>query len=320
MSNANSKDKRFARHKCKECARYRIPDSGCPHYDSFLEYVGGKPLMDGNCAACSDFYPKCSADGESGKISQAGRMVSLTFEHAELFHDDSRNCYARVTHSEAASIHSIRSRGFKVWLSRLLWQATKKAPGSEALNSAVNVLESKALFEGEQYRLYNRVAPDPDGDGIWIDMCNDKWQAIHVTGEGWQIVDKPPILFRRYSHQQPLVTPVRGGDAKLFLKFVNLAEDNQDNEVLLIVEIIHFLVPGVPHVILVLKCSVSQETSASWFNSFRIIGVRFMTMSGLCPGGYQMSSAGLQLEEDSRSANSTPMTMMLFTISSVALV
>lgn len=252
MSNANSKDKRFAGHKCKECARYRIPDSGCPHYDSFLEYVGGKPLMDDNCAACSDFYPKCSADGESGKISQAGRMVSLTFEHAELFHDDSRNCYAWVTHSEAASIHSIRSRGFKVWLSRLLWQATKKAPGSEALNSAVNVLESKALFEGEQYRLYNRVAPDPDGDGIWIDMCNDKWQAIHVTGEGWQIVDKPPILFRRYSHQQPLVNPVRGGDAKLFLKFVNLAEDNQDNGLLLIVEIIHFLIPEIPHVILVL--------------------------------------------------------------------
>jgi hypothetical protein len=177
-------------------------------------------------------------------------MVSLTFEHAELFHDDSRNCYARVTHSEAASIHSIRSRDFRIRLSRLLWKDMKKAPSSEAINSAINVLESTALFEGKQYTLHNRVAPDPDGNGVWIDICNDKWQAIHVTADGWQIVDNPPILFRRYSHQQPLVVPVRGGDPKLFLKFVNLAEDNGDNRVLLLVEIIHFLIPEIPHVIL----------------------------------------------------------------------
>jgi len=237
-------------HKCGECAKFKVPGANCPNYEHFFEFVDGRPMMDGECTACSDFYPKCSADGESGKISQAGRMVSLTFEHAELFHDDSRNCYARVTHSEAASIHSIRSRDFRIRLSRLLWKDMKKAPSSEAINSAINVLESTALFEGKQYTLHNRVAPDPDGNGVWIDMCNDKWQAIHVTADGWQIVDNPPILFRRYSHQQPLVAPVRGGDPKLFLKFVNLAEDNGDNRVLLLVEIIHFLIPEIPHVIL----------------------------------------------------------------------
>jgi hypothetical protein len=245
-----SKDKRYLEHKCGECAKFKVPGANCPNYEHFFEFVDGRPMMDGECTACSDFYPKCSADGESGKISQAGRMVSLTFEHAELFHDDSRNCYARVTHSEAASIHSIRSRDFRIRLSRLLWKDMKKAPSSEAINSAINVLESTALFEGKQYTLHNRVAPDPDGNGVWIDMCNDKWQAIHVTADGWQIVDNPPILFRRYSHQQPLVAPVRGGDPKLFLKFVNLAEDNGDNRVLLLVEIIHFLIPEIPHVIL----------------------------------------------------------------------
>lgn len=245
-----SKDKRYLEHKCGECAKFKVPGANCPNYEHFFEFVDGRPMMDGECTACSDFYPKCSADGESGKISQAGRMVSLTFEHAELFHDDSRNCYARVTHSEAASIHSIRSRDFRIRLSRLLWKDMKKAPSSEAINSAINVLESTALFEGKQYTLHNRVAPDPDGNGVWIDICNDKWQAIHVTADGWQIVDNPPILFRRYSHQQPLVVPVRGGDPKLFLKFVNLAEDNGDNRVLLLVEIIHFLIPEIPHVIL----------------------------------------------------------------------
>lgn len=134
----------------------------------------------------------------------------------------------------------------------MLWLNEKKAPSSEALNSAINVLESKALFEGRQIKLYNRVAPDPDGDGVWIDMCNDKWQAIHVTAEGWQIIDNPPILFRRYSHQQPLTTLVRGGDPNLFFKFINLAQDDEDTRILLVVAIIHFLIPAIPHVILVL--------------------------------------------------------------------
>jgi hypothetical protein len=180
-------------------------------------------------------------------------MVKLAIESStELFHDDSRNCYAKITHSDATSILRIRSKGFKIWLSKLLWEAKNKAPSSEALNSAINVLESKALFEGAQHKLYNRVAPDPDGDGIWIDMCNDKWQAIKVTAEDWQIVDKPPVLFRRYSHQQPLVTPTRGGDPNLFFRFVNLAEDNEDTRILLIITVIHFLIPEIPHVILTL--------------------------------------------------------------------
>jgi len=206
-------------------------------------------------------YPEClqlhkiqkgSVDAESGRTSQANRLVSLALDGIQVFHDDSRNCYARVSHSQVACIYRITSRDFKIWLAGLLWNDTQKAPSADALNSAINVLESKALFEGQQHRLYNRVAPDPDGHGVWIDMCNDRWQTIHVTGESWQIVDRPPILFRRYSHQQPLVTPVRGGDPNLFLKFVNLAEDNVDNRTLLMIAIIHFFIPEIPHVIPVL--------------------------------------------------------------------
>jgi putative DNA primase/helicase len=42
--------------RCGDCARFRIPDAGCPHCESFSEYVDGRPLMDARCAACSDFH------------------------------------------------------------------------------------------------------------------------------------------------------------------------------------------------------------------------------------------------------------------------
>jgi hypothetical protein len=46
------------RKKCGDCARFKVPDSGCSSYDAFSEYVDGRPLMDANCAACSDFLER----------------------------------------------------------------------------------------------------------------------------------------------------------------------------------------------------------------------------------------------------------------------
>jgi len=131
-----------------------------------------------------------------------------------------------------------------------LWQAAEKAPGSEALHSALNVLEAKAMFEGKQYTLYNRVAPAEDG--VWIDMADEKWRAIKVTAEGWYIDENPPILFKRYSHQKPLPIPVPGGDPKTFLEFVNIKDNNEDTRLLLLCTIISNLLPMIPHVILTL--------------------------------------------------------------------
>jgi hypothetical protein len=44
-------------HKCGECARFKVPDAGCPNYSYFHEYVEGRPLMDAKATACSDFHP-----------------------------------------------------------------------------------------------------------------------------------------------------------------------------------------------------------------------------------------------------------------------
>lgn len=51
----NKKNLNFSNRKCGECAKFRKRDSECPSYDSFFEYVDGKPLMDGKSAACSSF-------------------------------------------------------------------------------------------------------------------------------------------------------------------------------------------------------------------------------------------------------------------------
>jgi len=185
---------------------------------------------------------------EHGRQSQADMLVKLALKNAEqVFHDERRVPYIRLRSSKTLRTLRLRSRDVKSWLAGLLWKTYEKAPNQEALGSALNVLEAQCQ-EGPTRKLYNRVAPGEDSS-IWIDMTDEKWRAIHVTKEGWQIVDNPPILFRRYSHQKAIPEPVRGGNVNQILEFANVK--NEADRLLFVVTNVTYFIPGIPHVILV---------------------------------------------------------------------
>lgn len=184
------------------------------------------------------------------KPSQADMLIKLCLAHnPTLFQDQHRTAYVKVEQSNVHVNLKVRSKPFKSWLASLLWKYKEKAPGTEALYAAINVLEAKALFEGEKHQLYNRVAPALGG--FWIDMTDDQWRAIKVTGEGWKIVEEPPILFKRFSHQLPLATPVPGGDPWRFLDFINVDKEDKVTRLTLLCAVISYLIPNIPHPILV---------------------------------------------------------------------
>jgi hypothetical protein len=80
---------------------------------------------------------------------------------------------------------------------------------------------------------------------IWIDMVDDYWRAIHITRDGWRVVVNPPTMFRRFTHQQPLPKPVRGGDVRELLEFTNLP--NPNHQLLYLVDTATKFIPGIPH-------------------------------------------------------------------------
>lgn len=203
-----------------------------------------------DCTGCPRRKKALPLKAEKEK-SQADSIVELVLANkAKLFHDEYNDAYVHIQKSDFSIIKRIRSRDFKIWMSYLSWEAEEKAPATESLSAAANILEAKARFEGSLHHLYNRVAPDPDGDGLWIDMTDDRWRAIKVTPQGWSIVENPPILFRRYNHQQPLPLPERGGNIKLFQAFINV--DDEANRLLLLVCALTYFLPSIPHVILIL--------------------------------------------------------------------
>jgi hypothetical protein len=167
-------------------------------------------------------------------------------ESLVLFHDEHDRAYVTLEVLGHQEIWECKSKSTRRWLTNEFWKKIGRAPTSEALKNVIGVLEGRASFDGPMYRLGNRFTWN-NGE-LWYDLTNEKWQAVKITEESWEVIDESPILFRRYKHHQEQVLPSRNGDAKLFLKYVNIEDPQQ--QLLLMVYLICCFIPDFPHVIL----------------------------------------------------------------------
>jgi len=183
---------------------------------------------------------------QENRRTQSETLMELIEDRKEeivLFHNELREPYVQMTIGSHKEIWSCRSKMLKRWLAKLYWENLGKAINSENLNATINIIESAACFNGAQHSLHNRVAWHEES--IWYDLADAESRAVKITPQGWEIITCPPILFRRYSHQQAQVEPVRGGDAKAFLKFVNVQDEDQ--KILLLVWMVSCFIPDFPH-------------------------------------------------------------------------
>lgn len=163
--------------------------------------------------ACNDTPTPDDKDGKSAtkddKPTTANALIELAIKHSDLFHDERGDGYAVIAHNEIRRTLKLRSKEFRRWLSGTYYATTERAANNEAIYTSLSVLEAKATYDGRQLELSNRFAKR---DGvIYIDMADSRWRGVKVTAAGWEILIKPPVLFRRYSHQQALPDPVRKG-------------------------------------------------------------------------------------------------------------
>ncbi len=152
---------------------------------------------------------KNGADDKDDKKTTAQVLIEIALKNTDLFHDERNDGYAVLVHGGVRRTLKLRGREFRRWFAGTFYTTTERAANNEALATAMNVLEAKATFDGRQLALYNRFAMR-DGS-IYIDVADSEWRVIRVTEDGWEVMSKPPVLFRRYSHQMALPVPVRGG-------------------------------------------------------------------------------------------------------------
>jgi hypothetical protein len=154
---------------------------------------------------------------------QADVLIDLAQE-AELFHSPDATAFADLLVNGHRETWPVRTKGFRRWLARRFFEATGGAPNSEALQSALNVIEAKAHFDGPEREVHIRIGGL--GDKLYLDLGDDAWRAVEIGSEGWRVVEEPPVRFRRAAGMQALPAPERSGSIETLRRFLNVQGGN----------------------------------------------------------------------------------------------
>ena len=176
----------------------------------------------GRVTALDQMVP--NQNGDTGVLRQtdADILIDLALQ-SELFHAPDGRCFADADVNGHRETWSIRSSAFRRWLTRSLFNATGGAASSEAMRSALNVIEAKAQFEGSERDVHIRVG-ELNGR-FYLDLCDETWRAVEIDEDGWRLQETPPVRFRRAAGMRPLPEPVRGGSIDALRPFLNVRSD-----------------------------------------------------------------------------------------------
>ncbi|WP_245316538.1 hypothetical protein [Mesorhizobium wenxiniae] len=154
--------------------------------------------------------------------TQADVLIGLA-QTAELFHTPDGAGFADLDINGHRETWPIRAKGFRRWLARSFFEETGGAPSSEALQSALNVIEAKAHFDAPERQVHIRVG-GLDGR-LYLDLGDETWRAVEIDATGWRVIDNPPVRFRRASGMKPIPIPARGGSVATLRSFLNVQTD-----------------------------------------------------------------------------------------------
>ncbi|MEI7751150.1 MAG: primase C-terminal domain-containing protein, partial [Candidatus Omnitrophota bacterium] len=202
------------------------------------------------------------SSGGGARQGKAEKIVALLEEDLMVFHDQREDAYAAISKGPKPRVIKIRSAQFRKLISKLVWNKLGETTSRATLDDVTSVLEGKAN-DGALFNLELRVAWHDEA--IYYDLGHGR--AVKVTAEGWDVV-QAPILFRQHGHQKQQVVPIKGGDLKQLLRFVNLPQEDGNNVGLLFLAwVVTSLIPGFPHPVLVAHGSGGSAKSTL----FRVI-------------------------------------------------
>jgi hypothetical protein len=158
-------------------------------------------------------------NGDEAKSSRLARLMEHVALSCELISDDaSEEALARIP---GQGWRPVESKAFRHWLVESFRQATGQAVRSGDLSDALLNIAASCQ---DRRKTYHRVAAQ-DGS-IYLDLCRPDGKAIHVTAQGWKVIDNPPVVFLTKKDMAPLPIPQQGGSIEELRKFVNVTEED----------------------------------------------------------------------------------------------
>ena len=156
------------------------------------------------------------------RTPQADKLIALAAA-ANLFHTADGNCFADMDINGHRETWSVRSKGFRRWLTRRYFEEEEGAPSNEAISTALGMIEAHAHFNSSERVVCVRVG-GMEGK-LYLDLGGTDWRAVEIDADGWRVIDNPPVRFRRSAGMQPLPVPKSGGTVGTLKLFLNVKSD-----------------------------------------------------------------------------------------------
>lgn len=181
--------------------------------------------------------------------SAKGILKLIERMQVQLFHTTKREAFARFWVTDHWENRRVKSAEFREWISAMCYHHAGFVPAQKALAEVTNTLAGRALFASPEEQVYVRLAEH--NEAIYVDLANKSWEAVRITGEGWDIVPHVPIKFVRAPGMLALPRPTDGGRIEELRHHVNLGEE--DHWKLAVSWLIAALQPTGPYPILILQ-------------------------------------------------------------------
>lgn len=182
-------------------------------------------------------------------MSQVRDLIRYAREGARLFHAPDGTPYAAVEVDGHLETHAVMGGLFRDWLIVRFLRQHGRAPNSQVLTDALNTVRAVAVYDGPEVPVFVRVA-EHEGD-VYVDLGNERWDAVRVTREGYEVVAHPPVGFVRKAGSAPLPYPQTGGAIEELRPFLNVGSD--EDFMLVVAWTAFSLSPWGPYPILVLQ-------------------------------------------------------------------
>ncbi len=221
--------------------------AGCLH-----ESCAGKdwPQLRSMFEGKSDGTPETTSNSPEGVRAQnqpqTSQLIQLASIEVKPFRTPQGEAYATIPFNNRNEHYRVGSTAFREYLTRNYFLATKNAPQPTALSQAVSQVSADARFGDSVESVFIRVGRS--GNRNYLDLADDTWAAIEFGADGWDVVRKPSIKFRRERGMLPLPKPIRGGDLNDLREFLNLRTD--DDWILLVTDLVNAISPEGPYPIL----------------------------------------------------------------------
>ncbi len=204
--------------------------------------------------AAESFEKTAEPEAKKGKAKKERRtpqrdlFMALTKDSA-LWHGPDYEAFVTVPINSHRESWPVRSQAFRRWLAMRAYEAHGVAPGGQALEDVIRILEARAVSEGVLQTPWRRVGAR-DGK-LYIDLADSKWRAVEIRPTGRTLLEAHDLPFVRSPRMRELCSPLGGSSINELRPFANVASD--DDFILVVAWLVASFRERGPYPILVLN-------------------------------------------------------------------